>query len=85
MFRSAIRSLLRADCFSCSLDVLHGGLGISILQFLIKKIYIKKNFVVNFSQFLPIETLDPDWIRIRIGIQPKMLDPDPDSMNPDPK
>jgi hypothetical protein len=30
-----------------------------------------------------------DWIlicgRIRIGIQPKMLDPDPESMNPDPK
>ncbi len=24
-----------------------------------------------------IITLDPDWIRIRIGIQPKMLDPDP--------
>ncbi len=29
--------------------------------------------------------MDPDWIRI--GIQPKMLDPDSDleSMNPDPK
>ncbi len=25
----------------------------------------------------------PEWIRI--GIQPKMLDPDPESMNPDPK
>ncbi len=23
-----------------------------------------------------IKALDPDWIRIRIGIQPKMLDPD---------
>jgi hypothetical protein len=34
-----------------------------------------------------INTLDPDWIRIRMGIQPKILDPDPvpDSMNPDPK
>ncbi len=30
-----------------------------------------------------IKTLDPDWIPIRI--QPKMLDPDPDSKNPDPK
>jgi hypothetical protein len=30
-----------------------------------------------------IETLDPDWIWIRIGIQPKMLDPD--QMNADPK
>jgi hypothetical protein len=33
--------------------------------------------------------LDPDpyWIRIRIGIQPKMLDldPDPDEMNADPQ
>ncbi len=35
--------------------------------------------------------LDPDpyWIRIRIGIQPKMLDPDldpdPDAMNADPQ
>jgi hypothetical protein len=26
---------------------------------------------------------DPDWIRI--GIQPKMLDPDPYQMNTDPK
>ncbi len=25
------------------------------------------------------------WIRIRIGIQPKMLDPDPDEMNADPQ
>jgi hypothetical protein len=31
--------------------------------------------------------LDPDWIRIRIGIQSQTLDPDPDSqkMNMDPK
>ncbi len=28
---------------------------------------------------------DPYWIQIRIGIQPKMLDPDPDEMNADPK
>jgi hypothetical protein len=33
----------------------------------------------NFVQFLVIKTLDPDWIRIRSGIQPKVLDPDPDS------
>jgi hypothetical protein len=25
------------------------------------------------------------WIRIRIGIQPKMLDPDPDEINVDPQ
>ncbi len=31
--------------------------------------------------------MDPDWIRIRIGIQPKMLDPDldPYQMNTDPQ
>jgi hypothetical protein len=31
--------------------------------------------------------MDPDRyrIRIRIGIQPKMLDPDPDEMNADPQ
>ncbi len=38
---------------------------------------------VNFFQFMAIKTLDPDWIRIRIGIQPKMLDPD--QMNADPQ
>ncbi len=27
-----------------------------------------------------MKALDPDWIRIRIGVQPKMLDPDPDEM-----
>jgi hypothetical protein len=32
-----------------------------------------------------IKALDPYWIRIRIGIQPKMLDPDPDEMNADPQ
>jgi hypothetical protein len=38
---------------------------------------------VIFFQFLVIKALDPDWIRI--GIQPKMLDPDPDEMNADPQ
>jgi hypothetical protein len=42
-------------------------------------------FNCNFFQFLVIKALDPDWIRIRIGIQPKMLDPDPDEMNADPQ
>jgi hypothetical protein len=36
---------------------------------------------IFFFQFLVIKALDPDWIRIRIGIQPKMLDPD--EMNAD--
>jgi hypothetical protein len=30
-----------------------------------------------------MEALDPDPFWIRIGIQPKMLDPDPDEMNAD--
>ena len=42
--------LLRAEGFYCSLVVLYGGLGISKLQFLIKKIKIKF-LVVNFFQF----------------------------------
>ncbi len=29
--------------------------------------------------------MDPDPYWIRIGIQPKMLDPDPDEMNADPQ
>jgi hypothetical protein len=36
---------------------------------------------VIFIQFLVIKALNPDWIRI--GIQPKMLDPD--EMNADPQ
>jgi hypothetical protein len=55
---------------------------------------IQKKFnyflAVIFFHFLVIKALDPDmdpdpyWIWIRIGIQPKMLDPDPDEMNADP-
>ncbi len=41
---------LRAQGFSCSLGVLYGGLGISKLQFLIKKIEIKFP-AINFFQF----------------------------------
>jgi hypothetical protein len=82
MFRSVRCSLLRAEGFSCSMKVLYGGLGINKLQFLIKKI---SNFFssVIFFQFLDIKTLDPDWVQIRFGIQPKV--PNPDSMNTDPK
>jgi hypothetical protein len=50
IFWSARCSLLRAEGFSCSLGLLYGGLGISKLQFLIKKIKIKF-LVVNFFQF----------------------------------
>jgi hypothetical protein len=34
---------------------------------------------------LVIKTPDTDWIQIRIGIQPKILDPDPYQMYTDPK
>jgi hypothetical protein len=50
MFLSTGCSLLRAEGFSCSFSVLYGGLGISKLQFLIKKIEIKFP-AINFFQF----------------------------------
>jgi hypothetical protein len=56
-----------------SLDVLYGGLGKGKLQFLIKKIF-KKISAENVFQFLNFWSTKP-WIRI--GILPKMLDPDP--------
>jgi len=37
---------LRARGFSCSMDVLHGGLGINVLQFLINKICIFSTRIV---------------------------------------
>jgi hypothetical protein len=73
MFWSNACSLLRAVCFSCSLDFLYGRLGVSKMQFLIPK-----------NLIFPIFSQKP-WIRILIGIQPKMMDPDQDTMNPDPK
>ncbi len=74
---------MRAEGFFCNLDVLYGGLGIGKLQFLIQKKNLIFFSAVIFFQFLVIKALDPDWIRI--GIQPKMLDPDPDEMNADPQ
>jgi hypothetical protein len=41
------------------------------------------NFFSIFGHQNPGLGLDPE--RIRLGIQPKMLDPDPESMNPDQK
>jgi hypothetical protein len=58
------------------LGVLYGGLGIGKLQFDKKNLIF---FSCNFFQFLVIKALDPDWIRI--GIHPKILDPD--EMNAD--
>jgi hypothetical protein len=67
---------LRAEGFFYNLDVLYGGLGIdrSIVVFDHKKIIF---FQLKFFQLFVIRALEPDWIRIRIGIQPKMLDPEP--------
>jgi hypothetical protein len=58
MFLSTGCSLLRAEGFSCSLGVLYGVLGISKLQFLIKKIEIIFP-AINFF-ILGHQTLDPD-------------------------
>ncbi len=66
---------MRAEGFFCNLDVLSGGPGLG------KSFLIPKIFVVHFFKFLVIKTLDPEWIGIRIGIQPIMLDTDPYQMN----
>ncbi len=66
-------SLLRAEGFFFSLDVLYRGLGIGKLQFLIKIIF--NFFSCPFFNFWSSKP----WILI--GIQPKMLDPDPDEIN----
>ena len=55
MFLSTGCSLLRAEGFSYSLGLLYGGLGMSKLQFLIKKISSYKLFSI-----LGHQTLDPD-------------------------
>jgi hypothetical protein len=54
MFLCTGCSLLRDEGFSCSLGVLYGGLGISKLQFLIKKIKIKFP-AIHFFQFKVIK------------------------------
>ncbi len=64
MFLSSGCSLLRAECFFCSLGVLYVGLGIGKLQFLIQNFFFSAEI---FYQFLVIKA----WIRIR--------DPDPGS------
>jgi hypothetical protein len=49
-----------AEGFSCSLDVLYGGLGIIKMQLLIKKIFKQIFSAEKFCQFLVIKALDPD-------------------------
>ena len=70
-------AVLRAEGFFYNLDILYGGLEIGNLQFLKKKKHKKKISAVIFFKFLVIKALDPDWIRIRIGLQPQTLDSDP--------
>jgi hypothetical protein len=57
MLLSTECSLLRAEGFSCSFGVLYGGLGISKLQFLIKKIEIKFpaiNYLLTYDSYVPL-------------------------------
>jgi hypothetical protein len=67
MFRSAGCSLLRAEGFSCSLDVLYGGLGISKLQLLLQKI---SNFFPAVSFFSIYGHKNLGWVWMGNGIQP---------------
>ncbi len=64
-------SLLMAEGVSCSLDVLYGVLGISKLQFLIKRRKETKYQFYFFSHFLLIKPLNPYPVSL------EMLDPDP--------
>ncbi len=79
IFCSAGCSLFRAEDFSCILDGLYGGQGISKQQFFYQKKYPFLLSAVHFSKFWSSEP----WIGI--GIQTKMLDPDPELINPNPK
>jgi hypothetical protein len=74
IFLSAGCSFLRAEGFSCSLDI-------SKLQLLINKNL--KNFccIFFFFQFLVMKTLDPD----QDSLEMRDPYPDPDSMNLDPQ
>jgi hypothetical protein len=65
MFRSAGCSRLRAESFSCRLDVHYGGL-IAICD----QENINFFSAVNLFKFLVIKTWVPNWIRIHT--QPKI-------------
>ncbi len=56
--------MLKAEGFSCSLGVLYGGLGISKLKFLIKKIEIKFPAII-FLNFRSSNPGSGSGIRIR--------------------
>ncbi len=71
MIRSAGCYLLRAEGFSCSLDVFYGGLGISKLKFLKEKkisFFQFENFS-NFGQQNPGSGLDPNPVSDRYSVK----------------
>ncbi len=58
-------SLLRAEGFSCSLDVFYGGLGISKWQFLKKKTKFSAELIFKFLAMKTLDPdLDPDWYSV---------------------
>ncbi len=69
----------RAEGFSFSLDVLYEGLGISKMQFLIKK--DTTCFSAVFVSILFVNTLDPDPESIEI-LDPSVMNPDPQHCTP---
>jgi hypothetical protein len=83
MFLSTGCSLLRAEGFSCSLGILYGGLEISKLHFLIKKIEIKfpaRNFIPSLIPFAPFLSSAP---HTHIGFLPLPL-PSPERVTAKP-
>jgi hypothetical protein len=71
---------LRAEGFSCVLEVLYEGLGISKLQFFIKKRF--KKFSAVFFSILCHQNLG-SGTRSGFTRYLILLNPDPDSINPD--
>jgi hypothetical protein len=63
---------LSAKGFSCSLDALYRGLGISKLQSLVKK--REEIFALVFFNFMFIKTADPNPVADSL----EMLDPEPE-------
>jgi hypothetical protein len=68
-----------SESFSCGLDVLYRGLGISKLQFFINKKEKKISVVFFFSYLLVIKTLDPCLDPDLLEMQDS--DPYPDSFH----
>ncbi len=80
MFWSAGYFILRAYGFFCNLDDLYGGLGINKLQSVIKNI----KFLIQLLTVFKFWSSNPRSEYGLVPIQPEMLEPDPESINPDP-